>query len=654
MGNNLITRPTILLEGRIISTTFHNNIENTINNDSNQILTIISIYNIPSSGKKLKNGKKRKDIRRKICNALNKHIIDVNRKYPNHSLIVQGNLQDTITTSNVDNSIPAKASKMAEDSVLSLITNEPFHLKSILFDQSKKGNDSYITRTPTVEHHNARGIDHVCTNQQAYDRFIGGCIDEITANMLISSDHYILHTEFSTNLILTEGQSKMIKKIQYGRVANIPLDNNFETVPTTPQFDKSLFQSKENKSSEALLEVITKYANDDTTNTNRLIEEAEHQIDELEKTLITASIDLSKNTSQEEDTYRRLIPRKNNYRTTIEQTLNLVMESIDEICIQAKLQKEVPDGAETPYTSNHLDTYLPESIKEFEQELSKDPIGLSLWKLMMVIKRTMHHAQNLHRILHTYTNSKKEKYSSHLLYKGTKLASYHMKSLTKMAKNSDGITLQQMIDGTNTKLNNQLKEWEDNIDAISTYRDVDPYGTSDNNKTGLLNCLSQDDINKIHNIIKNETGHQLGIKNIDPKIDMDDNTDTQQEGNEQKKNTWYHLDFTHIGLTPPTGTFYPDEDIIINIDWETTACVQSYTDSLTYTMSNIKHLLHQIYHQAKNYHNKRIQYAVLSNNLSLLSKVIILRGRDNPEPHNQIQDDDTKKWRPCKSVQERL
>lgn len=657
LGNNMITSPTILLEGRIIATTFHTNMENTINNNSKQIITIISVYNIPITGRQLKCGKKRKDIRAEIKGSLNKLLATLKDTYPNQGLIVQGDMQDTESTSAIDNTIPERAATKDKNSILTLLTNNNNKLESILFQQAKEEDETYITRTPTTYTQNARGIDHVYTNTQAKNHFIGGGIDSLTALMLLSTDHYILHTEFANTLVRTEGHAKKIMKIYYGKIAKIPLENNSESAPVHPQFDNSLFQSEENKTSATLLENINEYANGMNTKAYKLIIKAENIIKETESIIINATHTLSlhdKGNDNKEKDYKRLIPRKQQYRTNLENALALVMESIDDVCINTGLQREMKDGAETPYVGNHLDTYMPESIKEFEKELERDSLGSSLFKLMMIIKRASHHAKSITMILNRNKNQLHTNRKSHISYNEIKILTYHMKQLTKMAMNKEGITLHQMIEGTTNKLYKQINEWEDNIEAVNNYRDVDPYGTSDNNKVGLLNGFVQEDITHLNDIIKNKTNYHRGILGIDPRMDDNCIDEDKKENKQHKTDVWYNIDFSHTGLNTTSETFYPDNGMIEELDWNIATDSESFLHSLKYTRTCIEELLQQTYTQAKKYRNKRIQFAVKTNNTSLISKIIILKGRDNPEPHNLIKDKTTQQWRTCKSDEERL
>ena len=112
IGNCMLQRK-IIMDGRAISITFHSNIDPVITTTSNHIMTIISIYGVTSGDNTYKEGKHqgmtRKVVRQQLQDELENHLCELKQKFPNQQLILLGDLQDTISTSAIDNSIPEHA-----------------------------------------------------------------------------------------------------------------------------------------------------------------------------------------------------------------------------------------------------------------------------------------------------------------------------------------------------------------------------------------------------------------------------------------------------------------------------------------------------------------------------------------------------------------
>ena len=291
IGNGIIGRPKIFLDGRIISVTFISNFESFTNKDD-QIVTIIAVYGVTSNDNEYVSGLSRKSLRQQVQSTLDEHIRTTNNMHPNQHIIIMGDMQDTITTKPFDNSVPSHAKERKKEGILALKCNPNHNFESVVHREYKeKGFHTYITRQSNLAGHNARGLSHICCNKKATEMYLGGGIDRLTSEAIIPSDHFLIHAEnIQFNRIATPSDLQWTSRYMYPKIASIPLADKYSLTAEEPEFNDTLFLNEENREAKNRLNHILQVANDEDNNPYSYLISAEKIMSNLEDELKTAHI----------------------------------------------------------------------------------------------------------------------------------------------------------------------------------------------------------------------------------------------------------------------------------------------------------------------------------------------------------------------------
>lgn len=650
IGNGMLEAPIILLEGRLIATTFHTNMSHTINNNLPDILTLIAVYGVTQGKQTYINGCTKNSLRKELQRELRQLISTLNRKYQHHKLFILGDMQDTMLTDAIDNSIPENAVPMNKDGVLHLITNPPYNFKSLVFESARKQQLPYITRRTSSPLHNARGLTHFCSDQESEEIYEGGNIDKFTPATLITTDHFILQAELRFKTNSTAGNERWVDKVQYPRIANIQLDKNNCSGPTEPVFDTTCFMTKQREEDKELLSSIQDIANDTNTPAYKCLLNAQTVMNDLDLRVIAAHT--SEITMNKTATKGCLITRKAIYRTKIEQCLSYLMDGIDSICEETNLIVKSSEGVNPNSFKGYHDSYLPSSKMELDKDLNKDPLGSSIFRTTLVTTYLINNATTIHQIL---TKASKTKTHNLTNYE-YKLCNHHFRQLNALAATDTEVTLAIFISTTLEKVHSKYEEWNNNLEAIEQYRDTDTYGDSNRHQIGMLQGFSNDELQKLDGILRTDSKFLHGLHGIDPIYDHENSLQKKACSTTDEHNylDWFQVDLTVLGLQhDPINTTLPLSSID-NINWNDIVTEESFLASLAYTITMLKRILNRLFQAATQYRNTRLKFAAKTNNTSVISKIIVRKPRESPEPHNRIQDRKTKQWRLCKSDSERL
>jgi len=178
-GGKIIDNFTNLLNGRITSIAF--------GFENQQSIGIISIYGIAMGSIDADQLQRKNDLRRTIVFAVRKISRQWKKKFPQITIMIMGDMQETLTTSDFDN---LGKCRYAIEEDLSILQSFQDSHTSIVRDHTSS-DSRYLTRFGTE---GARGIDHILfpKNDSAQSMVHLASIDTLIGSRYFPSDHKLL------------------------------------------------------------------------------------------------------------------------------------------------------------------------------------------------------------------------------------------------------------------------------------------------------------------------------------------------------------------------------------------------------------------------------------------------------------------------------
>jgi len=179
-GGKIIDNFSSILNGRVTSMAF--------GFAKGQSIGLISIYGYARGGMNAEEVSKKNDLRRALLFAIKKIQRQWKKKIPNINIMILGDMQETYTTSDLDN-LGSCRYKGTDD--LSIIHNLASTHTSLVRDRISIG-DQYLTRFGSE---GARGIDHILfpEHPSAQALVTSAKIDTTLGSFYFPSDHRLLH-----------------------------------------------------------------------------------------------------------------------------------------------------------------------------------------------------------------------------------------------------------------------------------------------------------------------------------------------------------------------------------------------------------------------------------------------------------------------------
>ena len=134
-----------------------------------------------------------------------------------------GDLQETITTTTRDNQGGTKYNRL-EFGVLSALDRANKDMISLVYELD--GTLSYITREPLSRSTGGRGISHIMGTPAMEALYLGGCVDKCLAATMIHSDHHLVAADFALQIqdLDVVMDRPPIVKYKWGTISNIKMD----------------------------------------------------------------------------------------------------------------------------------------------------------------------------------------------------------------------------------------------------------------------------------------------------------------------------------------------------------------------------------------------------------------------------------------------
>ena len=184
-GGKIIDIFANFLNGRVTSIAF--------GFENQQSLGIISVYGFARGSQCLEKGTQENDLRKSLLLAVKKISRKWKAKFPNIKIMIMGDMQETLSTSDIDNLGTCRYSNIHE---LSIIENFRDSHSSVVRDRLPKG-EQYLTRFGLE---GARGIDHILFPEGKDQNLIKEAhIDSSLGPTFFPSDHKLLYCTFLRN-----------------------------------------------------------------------------------------------------------------------------------------------------------------------------------------------------------------------------------------------------------------------------------------------------------------------------------------------------------------------------------------------------------------------------------------------------------------------
>jgi len=185
-GGKMIENTASLLDGRVLSMAF--------GFSNNQSLGIISVYGVSMGGLNAEQISEKNDMRKTIIFAIQKIRKRWRKSFPSINIMVLGDLQETISTSNMDNLGKCRYDVDPQYSILKTFSSS---FSSIVRDRIEYPKQ-YLTRFGSE---GARGIDHILfpKHDSAQTRISDTGIDQTLGSFYFPSDHKLLYCSLLRN-----------------------------------------------------------------------------------------------------------------------------------------------------------------------------------------------------------------------------------------------------------------------------------------------------------------------------------------------------------------------------------------------------------------------------------------------------------------------
>jgi len=581
-----------------------------------QQLGIISIYSITASSHKDEHERKMESkLRNTTTFLMNKTIKEWQHKFPNICIMVMGDLQETITTTDRDN-IGNYRKPSFKNGILAALRDSHTSIA-----REDNPNSQYITRFGTE---GGRGIDHIMipSKNPFKQWFSKGKIGETQATNYFPSDHTIIQCNFTRIGCNNKTDGITKTKFDYKKIFRIKVRES-KTSQGDIELDSSQFKDSKNFKSQAkLYSEIMKVTGDDSYLSNRFLTKIENRISKLFENLFNTGTQQKVNGKQ-----NKLVKISPEQATQLAYIVKQYNHSIKAVMHELKLDKEHDEVAKAGTT--RMSVFKGKGFKLFEN--LPIPTKLRYMKNRVTIKK---------RKLENYINWAKKRMIQRKTY--TPLE-HPGKIFQRLHDLQDSDEINDYGKTIWKEYLQEAEERENHVQAInhcirkvknmkSNTTNSNAQGTTEkmeeeNNNFLLLEKLIIDKIN--------ETLHKTGCHQP-----FNTQTNTEPLGFLGKNMNEWKMHILHYdGLT-----FNPK-----NHNEEQTM-IQDFSNA----KNELDNLIKRIQRAQSKYKKQNLRYMLASNNIQEFTAKVLPRGREAPVPHNMIFDSTINSFRRCNSETEEM
>ena len=604
-GGKELTDFQSLQNGRLISIAFEFG--------DKQQLGIISIYAITASSHKNNEERKTENkLRNTTTFLMNKLIKEWKHKFPNICIIIMGDLQETISTSDRDNTGKYRKPSF-QNGILAAL--QPSHIS---IAREENPNAQYITRFGTE---GGRGIDHIMVPSQDPLRqwFSEGKIGGTMATKYFPSDHEALQCNFTRIGCNNKTDGTTKTKFNYKQIFKIKVIES-KTSQGEIELDTSQFKDSKNFKSQAkLYSKISKLTGNNSTLSDDLLTKIEKRVSKLFENLFNEGIKQKVNGKQ-----NKLVKITPEQATQLAYIVKQYNDSIKTVMHELELSEECNEVDKSGRT--RMSVFKGKGFKLF----SNLPIPTKL-------RYMKNHVTMKKRKLENYINWAKKRIIQRKTSTTLEPPSKIFQHLHDLQDSDDINDYGKMIWKEYLQ---EAEERENHIQAInhcikkardmkSNKKDVQATNISEEKNKNFL-ALEKIVIDKI-----NETLHKTGCHQpFNTKIDTEPLGFLGKNMNEWKMHI---LHYDGITLNPKS---YNEEQTMIR--------------EFSNAKDELDNLLRRIQRAQTKYKKQNLHYMLASNNIQDFTAKVLPKEREAPVPHNMIFDKKIDTFRRCKSEEEQM
>jgi len=603
-GGKLIDNFSSLLDGRIISMAFG------FNND--QCLGIISLYGVAMGGPDADHISRKNDLRRTIIFAIRKIQKQWKKRFPNINIMILGDLQETVTTSDLDNLGKCRYNLESNVSILKSMSS----FTSVVRDNIKNPNQ-YLTRFGSE---GARGIDHILfpNHRRAQDLISNTGIDGILSSFYFPSDHKLIYCSFLRDGPNNEEEGELKTNFLFRDIYQIKL-SRIESKGDVLTLDPSQFKDcmRFRKQAE-LYSKLQDLTGDNSEATHHHLKDVELSIQKLYKSLLAdaqrqhahgANNSLVEISDRQAAELSGIVNRFDAGIKDIMHFLDLSSDQ-DRITDMARTRKQVRKDNSFKIFSN-----LPMSTK---------------------LRYLRNWVKEKHRKIKRYTQAIKE---YELVHRVNGTSCKHELILRNWGKNINACILQKKARNIHSRLLQEFEERDRHVEAISS-RKRNSRAASEPIPSLLPPSLS------------GTGGNDLNLSEKTVKLI---NFWLSEAGCAQGFNTDSNKDKFSFLLTDMDSWLEHIRSIDTNqINWNCTNSIKELRGNLDSSASTLAKLEKKIGLAQRTYRANTIEYLLKVNKIEDFTQKVRPKSREAPATHTEIWDRKLQTFRPCRNEIEEL
>jgi hypothetical protein len=525
--------------------------------------------------------------------------------------IILGDLQETMTTTSRDNIGGTKYKRLAHG-LLQAIEDSGKTMSSVVFE--KEGQQTYITREPLSGAKGGRGISHIMVDRNMEDLYVGGCVDPILSSSSCgTADHHIVAADFDLGAIaFTLYETNPTTRYKWGAISKILMTyGEVEGETGEPQLclKKDTKHTDEWRSNCELYKKVH-----EEMNNNPKTVAAGHtfcrKMDDLRSTLREASGQLSRKEQEE----GQLIVRRPEYKKALEDAWAIFKASMEETAINCDLKTE-----EDPIA--RLQKHV-KSMKDPRDRCGQMRATATFTSVISNIRYIRATAKALHRAgkkLRNVPPDSKDASKYHL----------YMKHLAnKITNQTDQYKIGERLVEAIEKAEATQAEREIVQDTYAKHRDLDRFRGKSRGQNSLN--LNVNDRLLINNKLKNAGCNHLFDTTHDVQCEVVKCDEVKNWNKVKECIETYQEDVRLIDVTSD----------------------KKFHDAIEETIEKLESMSRTATNQRATFKRLHIRHAALTMSTKDLSRLLLQKAGDLPEPEHMIYDEDLGEDRPCQSSEE--
>jgi len=624
-------------EGRILAIPFQLS--------RHQIMGVISIYAITSGEATLANGSSKKKIRTKTTEMVREISDKWEMKYPGIEIIIIGDLQETWSTSNLDN-LGNYRKDLDENGIIQEFKDSHY---SIVRLERENSQQHYWTRQGRL---GSRGIDHILiprkTNGNIWD--FTGHMEKELGKLFYNSDHCLLTSTFTRWEENEDIQCDSKIHFRYEEISSIPLRTS-GTFNQESDFDDKKFKNDKLRKQKLLYDKIQKLTGPNSQFSKDLKPKLDLAINQLIDRLWTRSVKLGKTGKN-----NNLLKMNEKDGALLENISIKYKAAIRDMMISLELDSEVNNTKSKNTNRNNI------KKSGCTKPFNTLPISSKLRLAIKTVNRTIQRLKNIQQDIDLETNIRTTlrdhspptnlvpvMSNTPSTNKTTPPLRKHKKDKTpnierKIINLLNFKTIDNRINKIATELNTEYEEWFRHTEAIKHLRKNGDlatdktYGHTLHSKGGdsLLHAEPEDidDLNKLFNEIdpKQPFIHNEQDYNIKSSNPYSITKNLQDWKNDLRKCTNW------------AGYLNTADDIQIT----------NMTKAIKDALKNLRKIRRRLSWKQRTYKHDKVNYFCETNKMSAFTNILKPKAREAPAVHDIIYDRKENRYRHCINIKEQL